>query len=327
MSAAITGGALVSGLTPVSRRVRAYFAPVSRTTGTPTVFDAARDGDFDFDLPPAPWLDLGWCEGFARKAETVVKPLSTGAPAMVQTQTRSGVGAVIEVQFASWGKLQMAVCSGSEQMNLMPTAGGATANGSGGLSQDALALGTGSTATSLVFAADLNGALTAGDYVVVDADYSGQTGFVGSGVSGAYVRDPADVGNRADYIRRVSLNVTRVGALSGNIAMLESPLLAGAPVSGMRASRVVGFCDREGGRFFQEWSALFCVAGEQGDRILYHYPRLQSTRGSGETEERLAAGFEQVRLQGAFRALAVTDPVDGARVVCFRSYRPGGVGN
>jgi len=40
--------------------------------------------------------------------------------------------------------------------------------------------------------------------IAVDADYSGQTGFVGAPISGAYVRQPiAD----QDYIRRVTFNV------------------------------------------------------------------------------------------------------------------------
>ena len=128
-----------------------------------------------------------------------------------------------------------------------------------------------------------------------------------------------------DYVRRVTLNVGRVAGVQGGSLTLEAPLLAGAPIAGMKASRVVGFCDREGGRFFQEWSALFCVDGEQGDRVLYHYPRLQAMRGSAEVSEPLPGGFERLRLQGVFRALPAVDAVDGARVVCFRSYLPAGV--
>ncbi len=49
------------GVAPVTRRVRAYFAPVNRAAGVPTVFDAAQMGAFALDSPPAPWVDLGWC--------------------------------------------------------------------------------------------------------------------------------------------------------------------------------------------------------------------------------------------------------------------------
>jgi hypothetical protein len=90
---------------------------------------------------------------------------------------------------------------------------------------------------------------------------------------------------------------------------------------------VVGFCDREGGSFFQEWSALFVLDGEQGDRIVFHYPRLQATEGPAEKTESLTASkfgnLARVRLAGVFRALPVTDANDGEKIVCFRSYLPG----
>ncbi len=78
---------------PVTRRVRAYFAPVDRETGAPTVFDAAQQGGFLLDSPPAPWVDLGWCSGFARKAETKVEVLRTEAPAMTSSRVRTEVEA------------------------------------------------------------------------------------------------------------------------------------------------------------------------------------------------------------------------------------------
>jgi len=37
---------------------------------------------------------------------------------------------------------------------------------------------------------------------------------------------------------------------------LGSALPAGVPAAGMQVSQLVGFCDREGASFFQEWSAL-----------------------------------------------------------------------
>ena len=33
---------------------------------------------------------------------------------------------------------------------------------------------------------------------------------------------------------------------------------------------MVGFCDREGGNFFPEWSGVFVMDGEQGDRVIFH---------------------------------------------------------
>src|SRR5258708_2996858 len=58
-------------------------------------------------------------------------------------------GAGGEVEFGRWGKLQLGVAAGSQQMNLLRTASGATANGSGGVAAAAVPLMAGSTASSL----------------------------------------------------------------------------------------------------------------------------------------------------------------------------------
>ncbi len=327
--------ALLNATAPVAGRVRAYFAPVNRTTSTPSIFDAAQSGTFALDTPPTPWIDLGWISNFTRKAETKVGPLRSGAPAIVQTQVRTEVEATVSLEFESWGKLQLALSSGSDQMNLLATATGAAANGSGGIAATAVQLvNSDSTSTALdVGTASTNFAV--GQLVAVDIDYTGQLGYVGSGVSAAYVTSSTAVGGDINYIRRVTLNVGRIVSIASGILTLGSPLLAGTPTAGMKVSALTGFCDREGGRFFQEWSALFVFDGEQGDRILYHYPRLQAMQGSAEiasallpagtggTATALAAPLERMRLAASFRALPVTDANDSAAVVCFRSYIPG----
>jgi hypothetical protein len=315
---------VVGTVAPVTRRVRAYFAPVNRAAGVPTVFDAAQMGAFALDAPPAPWLDLGWCSKFVRKSETKVGALTTGAPAVVQTQVRTQVEATVQLEFESWGKLQLAVAAGSQQMNLLRTSSGAAANGSGGLAATAVPLVAGSTATSLNVGNTAAAQFHVGDLVAVDVDYAAQIGFVGSGVSAAYVSSPAVVGGDINYVRRVSLNVGRVVAIAAGVLQLGAALLAGIPVAGMQVSPLVGFVDREGGGFFQEWSGLFVLDGEQGDRVIYHYPRLQAMQGSAETVEALSvAPLERVKLAGAFRALPVKDANDGETVLCFRSYLPG----
>lgn len=311
----------MSAVAPVTRRVRAYFAPVNRAAGVPALFDAAQMGSFTLDAPPAPWIDLGWCSNFARKSATKVEALRTGAPAVVQTQVRSEIEATVSLEFVSWGKLQMALAAGSQQMNLLATAAAAAANGSGGAAAAAIPLAAGSTTTTLnVGTASTE--FNIGDLVAVDLDYTGQVGFVGSGVSGAYVSSSAAVNGDVNYVRRVSLNVGRVTAITSGVLQLGAALLAGAPATGMQVSRLVGFVDREGGGWFQEWSALFVMQGEQGDRVIYHYPRLQPMQGAAESAEELAGTLERVRLAGAFRALPVKDANDGETVVCFRSYLP-----
>jgi hypothetical protein len=217
----------------------------------------------------------------------------------------------------------LTLASGSQQSNLLATAVGAAANGSGGLAAAAVPLLSGSgSASSLSVGAAAAAGFAVGDLVAVDVDYTGQIGYVGSGVSTAYVPSAGAVSSDVNFIRRATLNVGVVTGIAEGVLALGGPLPAGVPAAGMKVSRVVGFCDREGASFFQEWSALFVMPGAQGDRILFHYPRLQALQGSSEVEEALAAPLERVRLAAAFRALPVKDANDGEMVLCFRSYLP-----
>jgi hypothetical protein len=307
----------VSVAPPAVKRVHAYFAPVDRVAHVAAVFDPASSGDFDLETPPTPWVDLGWIHAFERASATQVEAVQAGAPLTTQSQTRTAVDASVTLRFESWGKLQLSLAAGTQQMNLLKTAVGATASRSGGAAVAAVSLLDGPTATVLQMSADDAAKFSMGERVAVDVDYAGATGFVGSGVSGAFVKTAlSDV----DYVRRVTLNVGRIASIVGGVVTLEEPLLAGAPTTGMKVSAVVGFCDREGSSFFQEWSAVFVAEGAQGERVVWHYPRLQTMRGIAESQDASAGGYEALWLTGAFRALPVKDAVDGETVVCFRSY-------
>lgn len=307
----------------INRRVRAYFAPVNRVQHVPSIFDPSQTGQFSLDAPPAPWIDLGWIEQFARKSTSAIGAFSSGVPSVAQYQVREATGATVSFRFKVWNKLTMALAAGSQHMNLIQPASGGTANGSGAKGIAAVIAQAGSSATNIALNALDVVAFSAGCMVTVDIDYTGQTGFVGSGVSAAYVRSAAAVNNDPDYVRRVSFNVARVSQVTTGGLQLAQPLLAGAPASGMKVQPIVGFVDREGGSFFQEWSALFVMPGEQGDRVIFHYPRLQALQGAAETADTLTAPLERIALNANFRALPVTDSNDGEQVVCFRSFLPG----
>jgi hypothetical protein len=169
--------------------------------------------------------------------------------------------------------------------------------------------------------------------VVVDGDYTGQTGYVGSGVSAAYVSSASEVNSDVNYIRRISFNVARILSVTTTGLQLTQPLIAGTPITGMSVQAILGFVDREGSKFFHEWSGLFVLPGEQGDRILFHYPRLQISSSATEAVKPMNAPLNNVDTLGrvaqvaAFRALPVTDANDGAQVVCFRSYIPAAATN
>ncbi len=238
-----------------------------------------RWGVLGWIVPPAPWVSLGWLRKFARKAGSRTAAIVTGVPAATLEQTRELVDASVSCEFLSWTKLTMALASGSQHMNLLGAATGAAAVADGGVGVTAVAIGSGASATFLPLAAADAARFAAGQIVAVDVDYAGQTGFVGSPVSGAYVKAAlTDV----DYVRRVTFNVGLVASVSSAGLTLAEPLPGGVPAAGMKAQPVVGFVDREGGSFFQEWSGLFVMEGGQGERIFFYYPRLQAMGSAAE---------------------------------------------
>jgi hypothetical protein len=175
------------------------------------------------------------------------------------------------------------------------------------------------------------GGFSVGDVVAVDADYQTQTGYVGSGIAAAFVKNPADVGSDVNFIRRVTFNLGRVVQLTATSLLVQQPLLGGAPVAGSGVQKVVAFVDRDGGAFFQEWSALFVAEEESGGRICFHYPRLSaaadgsadsSARKTKEEEIALEKPIVSLALHAAFTALQHTDENDGQIAVCYRSYFP-----
>jgi hypothetical protein len=277
-------------MVPVTRQMRAYFAPVNRTTETPTIFDPAAGGVFPLDSPPAPWLDLGWIEGFERYYDTPTDVVRSGANALPAAQFRGPIEAGVEFDFREWGKLQMALAGGSEHMNVLATSPSAAPAPSGGTPIAGAAVLAGSTANEIVLGIGAVEAFALGNLIAVDVDYQQQIGYVGSGISAAYVSDPVAVNRDLNYVRRVTFNVGRVVEVTASALILAQPLLAGAPGTGASAQVVVAFVDREGGSFFQEWSALFVAEAESGGRVCFYYPRLSPNPGAGRSEVSMKSG-------------------------------------
>ena len=252
---------------PVARRVRAYFAPVNRTAQTPVLFDPVEQGSFHLDAPPSPWIDLGWIQNFARKSGSKSAPILTRIPAAPLEQVRASLEAEVHFEFLSWTKLTMALATGSQHMNLLAPAS------NGPQAEPAVSVQPGSTATVIVNLAAPDAAqFAAGSLIAIDNDYAGQTGFVGSPIAGAYTRQAV---SDVDYIRRITFNVALVSQVSATSLTLAEPLPGGAPAANAKLQAITGFVDREGGSFYHEWSALFVMEGAQGERIVFHYPRLQ----------------------------------------------------
>jgi hypothetical protein len=303
--------------------VRGFFAPVNRAAQMPVLFDPVQQGRFNMDAPPAPWVSLGWIQDFARNSVSKTMPVMTGIPASPLEQLRETLAATVSLQFLSWTKLTMALATGSQHMNLLTTPSGETDAADGAQAIPAVIPQSGSTASSILLAAADAAKFTVGSIVAVDLDNTGQMGYIGSPVSGAFLRQPV---TDVDYVRRVTFNVGLVSAVNATGITLAEPLIGGAPAAGANVQVVSGFVDREGGSFYQEWSALFVMEGSQGERVFFYYPRLQTAAGAEENAVPLAGkqktGHARIQLKGQFLALPITDPMDGERVVCYRSFLP-----
>lgn len=312
-------------MVPVTRRWRAYFAPVDRATEAPTVFDPAH-GLFSPDAPPPPWLNLGWVENLRRASLTTSGAARAGARGTMVTPFHGPLEAHIEVEFREWGKVQLALASGTQHFNVLATDTSATEQPSGGLALPAAALLPGSTAQVLQLGAGMVDGFAENDLVAVDVDYQQQSGWVGTGIAAAYVQDPQDVRRDLDYVRRVTFNVGRVASKTTTTLLLAQPLPGGAPAAGAAVQKVTAFVDREGGSFIQEWSAVFVAEAASGGSIGLYYPRLVVFRAkeNGVTDQNIpvASSLEAQALRASFLALPWTDINDGEPCLCYRSYFP-----
>ncbi|MGA7686577.1 MAG: hypothetical protein WCC32_20725 [Terriglobales bacterium] len=315
-----------TGLRPVARQTRAYFAPVDPVNGPTAIFDPSQNSEFQLDAPPAPWIDLGWIENFLRTSTSQIEALPGGTAGAVAGQARRGLGARVEFEFRDWGKLQMALAGGAEHMNVLATNPSASPAGSGGVPLAAVPLLAGSTAEELVVGAGAVAGFATGALVACDVDYAEQIGYVGTGIAGAYVENPANVRQDANYVRRVTFNVGRVAEVTSTSLVLAQALPGGTPAVGASVQEVIAFVDREGGAFLQRWSGLFVMEEESGGRVCFYYPILSpcTVKAAWERESlvQIQKPIGEMSLQGAFTALPTVDGNDAAVVLSYRSYFP-----
>ena len=310
-----------SQMASAARAVRAYVAPVDRAGGTFVAFDPASQGEFDLDSPPAPFIDLGWVENFQRASATKYEALRTGAAANISVQYRTQPESRLEFDLLSWGKLQLALSAGTQQLNVLAEVPSILPQPSGGEAVPASPVQSGSSRTEIILTPDQLANFSVGDIVAVDSDYAGTTGYLGSGAPGTYLSAPVGGSDSIDLIRRVTFNVSRVSSVTSSSLLLAEPLMA-TPILGMGAQKVIAFADREGSSFFQEWSGLFIIAPDSGGRTCFFYPRLQALASSCEVRQEFAAPIFSHMLHASLHALPTTDNNDGETVLCYRSYFP-----
>jgi hypothetical protein len=304
---------------------RGFFAPyLQGANPAPTLFDPGRQGLFNTHNPPPGWFDLGWVDQFRRSPAGRIGQIRSGYRGAVRAQYRGEIGSSVEFEFREWGKLQMALAGGTTHFNILRAAAGSAEQPLGGSPSPAVALAGGSTASSLVLAAGGGAEFAPGDFVAVDVDYTGQAGYVGSGVQASFV--PAAAVTDADYIRRVTFNVGVVQQVETDTLALEQPLLGGAPPAEAKVQAMTGFATREGSSFISAWSAVFVVDTADGAQLYYYYPQLSISNeredGTFEVENVGAADVRGHSLRAEFNALAFEDPVDGETVVSYRGFFP-----
>ena len=310
-----------SQMAPAARVVRAYAAPINRTSGTIPAFDPACDIGFDLDAPPAPWIDLGWVENFQRSVTTRFDALRGGAAANITVQYRSQPEARVEFDLLSWGKVQLALSGGTQQMNVLEEVSGHPPQPSGSPALPATQVQSGSTQTAIVLRPNDLTYYSVGDIIAVDVDYNGETGYLGSGAPGTYLAAPLAGGTYLDLVRRITFNVSRVCGKTANSLLLAEPLIA-VPTINMGVQKVIAFLDREGSSFFQEWAVLFIVVPDSGGQCCFYYPRVQPAAGASEARQELAGPLFSHKLHVSLRALPTTDHNDNETVLCYRSYLP-----
>jgi hypothetical protein len=308
-------------MAPLVEAVRAYVVPIDRNTGVTVPFDPTAQGEFDLDLPPVPFLDLGWVENFQRTSATKYETLRTGPHSLLTAQYRTQIDAGVEFDMPSWGKLQMAVAGGGQQINVLATPMSSYPQNSGGIPVPAVYVQDEAMMYELPLAANDLENFQIGDMVAVDWDYKGQAGYVGSGAPGMYLAAALDAASHVDLIRRYTFNVSRVSNMTPYSLVLGERLIGGAQ-PGMGVQKVVALMDREGGSYFQEWSTLFVVVGRAGGRACFYYPRMQAAASTSEVQKEVEAPMFSNMLHAKLRAMPTVDPNDGETVLCYRSYFP-----
>ena len=177
---------------------------------------------------------------------------------MVLLQGRQSAGATVSMTFERWSKLTMALTCGTQQINVLQ----AGAN--------PVAIAAASSTATFLSTPNGSGTIQAGDMITVDADYSGQTGYLGAGTSAAYLTTA--IGSDLNWVRRMTLNVGRVTVVTAAGLQLAEPLLAGVPTDGMQAQSISALQDREGGTFFPGVVGTVLHAGRAGRCLVLLLP-------------------------------------------------------
>jgi len=322
---------------------RGFFAPyniaagsaVASTTIGPTILDLQAQGPFNSNAPPAGWTDTGWIKDFKLTPASKIGQVRSGYRGAIRAQYRGEVGESFDFKFREAARMQFKIATGTNPFNLLygvsaQTLGPLSATGAPKTAMSAYSAGPPATVT--VANATAIAVSGAGEYIVVDLDYSpAQTGVVGAAGIPIQPGQVLDV----DYIRKTSDFVGRAVGLATNVITLDQPMVGGgsgigtaptSPPTGSNAQRIIGWAAREGATYITEWSALFIMDTIDSAQIAVYYPHVSiaqfkdvnawTIENVGTTDE---TGYD---LDCTMNALAFDDPIDGETVVGYKAFYP-----
>lgn len=342
---------------------RAFFAPynaalgsaVASTVSGPTILDLTTAPFTDTSQPIATaFYDLGWCKDVKVTPESKIGQVRSGYRGAVRAQYRGQVGESFELKFREYGRMQYALGSGTNVLNILGasglsggTTGPLSASGAPKTLASAYTAGTfpwgvggAGVAPTITVASASAAQISVGSYIVADLDYTlGTFGLVGDNGTPVFKNAVTDI----DYIRKNSSYVARVTAIGTNtILTLDQPFIGGGsgnPVPNFNGTAfttqpsvqmISGFCAREGGTFISEWTALLLNTTIDQAQMFIYYPHVsimseKDLAGSWSIENVGTTDLGGYEMDAQFAALAFDDPLDGETVVSYKGYmyKPG----
>lgn len=326
---------------------RAFFAPYNYALGSsvaniavgPKILDLQASLPIDDSNLPSGWFDLGWIKDVVITPGSKIGKVRSGYRGAVRAQYRGQVAEQIEFKFREGTRMAYKLASGSEVFNLLVGTGAQTTGpltGSGAQAVAMVSYDPVAVAGPTVVVATGSGTLfTAGDYIVVDKDFTGQSGVVGDAGIPLFTNQVSGAPD-VDFIRKTSDYVARIASINGDNLILSAKLVGGGsgnpvgftvPQAGSKVQKIKGYVTREGATFVSEWSAMLVMQHIDLSQSVAYYPHLSISQfrniNAWDLEEAGTTDEKGYELDCVMEALAFDDPLDGETVVRYLAHIPG----
>lgn len=324
---------------------RAFFAPYNYALGSsvaniaigPKIVDLQAQLPINDQALPDGWFDVGWIKDVAITPGSKIGKVRSGYRGAVRAMYRGQVAETIEFKFREGTRMAYKLASGSGVFNLLDGTGLSTAgplSGSGAVAVPMVSYDPNAVAGPTITVASGSGAsFTAGDYIVVDKDYSvADSGVVGDAGIPLFAGQVSDI----DFIRKTSDYVARIKSISSDGLVLASKLVGGGsgnpiasvvPQAGSKVQKIKGWVTREGGTYVSEWCGLFVMQHIDLSQSVAYYPHLAISQfrniNPWDLEDQGTTDQKGYELDCVLDAMAYDDPLDGETVVRYLAHIPG----